>query len=77
MLAKYLPWLGFEPLQPDDLQAVYMPVWFIDGEITGTITRSGIKVCGVWTVWLGSSFHVLLGLGGSSIIEFVRKLFFV
>jgi len=43
LLAKHLPGLGFQPLQPDGLQAVYMPVWFIDGEVTGTINKSGSK----------------------------------
>ena len=44
LLSKYLVGLGFEPVQPDDLRAVYIPVWFIDGEVTGTVKHSGIEV---------------------------------
>ena len=44
LLAKYLPGLGFEPRQPDDLRAVYIPVWFIDGEVTGIVNNSGTEV---------------------------------
>lgn len=46
LLAKYLPDSRSEPLQPDDLRAVYIPVWFIDGEVTGKLTKSstGAKV---------------------------------
>ncbi|KAF9787372.1 hypothetical protein BJ322DRAFT_1054993 [Thelephora terrestris] len=44
LLAKYLPGFGFEPPQPDDVRAAYIPVWFIDGEATGTINKSGTEV---------------------------------
>ena len=44
LLAKYLPGSELEPLPPDDLLAVYIPVWFIDGEATGTINKSGTEV---------------------------------
>ena len=43
-MAKYLPGFRSEPLQPDDLKAVYIPVWFIDGEVTGKMTKSGTEV---------------------------------
>ena len=44
LLAKYLPGFSSEPLQPDDFKAVYIPVWFIDGEIVGNMTKSGTEV---------------------------------
>ena len=46
LVAKYLPDFRSEPLQPDDLKAVYIPVWFIDGEVTGNMTKSGTEVRG-------------------------------
>ena len=46
LLAKYLPNSRSEPLQPDDFKAVYIPVWFVDGEVTGNITKSGSEVRG-------------------------------
>ena len=57
LLAKYLPNFRSEPLQPDDLKAVYIPVWFIDGEATGKLSKSGKKeVRGVETARRGYSF---------------------
>ena len=44
LLAKYLPDFRSEPLQPDDFRAVYIPVWFIDGEVTGKMIKPGIEV---------------------------------
>jgi hypothetical protein len=56
LLAKYLPEFRSEPLQPDDLKAVYIPVWFLDGEITGKMTKSGTEVRGVETIRRGYRF---------------------
>ena len=44
LLAKYLPDFRNEPLQPDDLKAVYTPVWFVDGEVMGKMIKSGNEV---------------------------------
>ena len=44
LLGKYLARLGFEPIQPDDLRAVYIPVWFIDAEVSGIVRHSGVEV---------------------------------
>jgi hypothetical protein len=44
LLAKYLPDFGFEALEPDHLMAVYLPVWFVDGEVTGTMIKSAFQV---------------------------------
>ena len=49
-----------------------MPAWFIDGEITGQVTRSGMEVRRTWMVLRTSEFHDLLGIGGGSIAELVR-----
>lgn len=46
LLAKYLPDFRSEPLQPDDFKAVYIPAWFVDGEVTGNMTKSGTEVRG-------------------------------
>jgi len=57
VLAKYFPEFKSEPLQPDDFMAVYIPVWFVDGEVTGNITKLGSEVRGVETVQRVNSFH--------------------
>ena len=44
LLAKYLPGFGSEPMQPEDLRAVYVPVWFVDGEVTGTVKNPSAEV---------------------------------
>jgi len=44
LLTKYLPDFKSEPPQPDDLLAIYIPVWFVDGEVTGRVTMSGDEV---------------------------------
>ena len=44
LLAKYLPEFRSEPLQPNDFKAVYIPVWFIDGEVAGKLIKSDKKV---------------------------------
>ncbi|KAF9646466.1 hypothetical protein BDM02DRAFT_3188811 [Thelephora ganbajun] len=44
LLARYLPAFGSEPLQPDDFKAVYIPVWFIDGEVMVNMTNAGTEV---------------------------------
>lgn len=31
--ATFLPGMGFKPLQPDRIQAVYIPIWFVDAEV--------------------------------------------
>ena len=46
LMAKYLPFRS-KPLRPNDVKAVYVPLWFIDGEIAGNVTRSGAEVRGV------------------------------
>ena len=43
-MAKYYPGPGTRPQQPSDVKAMYVPVWFIDGEVTGKVTKSGTKV---------------------------------
>ena len=45
LMAKYLPFRS-KPLRPSDVKAVYVPVWFIDGEVAGNVTKSGVKVRG-------------------------------
>ena len=40
---KHLPF-GFKPLQPSYAKAIYIPVWFIDGEVSGNVTKSGAEV---------------------------------
>jgi hypothetical protein len=56
LLAKYLPEFRSQPLQPDDFKAVYIPVWFIDGEAIGKMTKSGTEVRGVEMVRRGYGF---------------------
>jgi hypothetical protein len=72
LLAKYLPDFRFEPLQPDDFKAVYIPVWFVDGEVTGNVTKSGTEVRGVDTVQRVYGSHDWLGSGDDSFVELVR-----
>ena len=72
LLAKYLPNSRSEPLQPDDFKAVYIPVWFIDGEVTGNITKSGTEVREVETVQSAYGFHDWLGASDDSFVELVR-----
>jgi hypothetical protein len=64
--------LGLKPLQPDDFKAVYIPVWFIDGEVTGNVTKSGTEVRGVDTVQRVYGSHDWLGSGDDSFVELVR-----
>ena len=56
LMAKYLPDFRSRPLQPNDLKAVYIPVWFIDGEVTGKMTKSGAEVWAVGTVQMRYGF---------------------
>ena len=56
LMAKYLPDFRSEPLQPNDLKAVYIPVWFIDGEVTGKMTKSGAEVRAVGIVQMRYGF---------------------
>ena len=56
LLAKYLPDFRSEPLQPDDFKAVYIPVWFIDGEVSGKMTKTDNEVRGAETVQRGYGF---------------------
>ena len=56
LMAKYLPNFRTEPLQPNDLKAVYIPVWFIDGEVTGKMTKSDTEVRALEIVQVGSGF---------------------
>lgn len=72
LLAKYLPNSRSEPLQPDDFKAVYIPVWFIDGEVTGNITKSGSEVRSVETMQSGHGFHDWLGTGDDPFVKLVR-----
>lgn len=71
--AKYLQGFGFEPMQPDDLRAVYIPVWFIDGEVTGTVNHSGTEVR-TRMVRSGCGFHVWIGIADNPIVKLVRML---
>jgi len=57
-LAKYLPDFRIEPLQPDDLKAVYIPVWFVDGEVMGKMIKSGTEVREVEMVQRGYGFTI-------------------
>lgn len=57
LMAKYLPFRSGS-LRPNDVKAVYVPVWFIDGEIEGNVIRSGAEVRGVETGRPGYSFMV-------------------
>ncbi|KAI0077905.1 hypothetical protein K474DRAFT_1661142 [Panus rudis PR-1116 ss-1] len=34
LAAKYLPFLGAQPIQPSRAEAAYLPVWLIDAEVT-------------------------------------------
>jgi len=77
LLAKYFPDLKSEPLRPDDLKAVYIPVWFIDGEVTGNVTKSGTEVRGVEMVQRAYGFHVWLGAGDDSFVKLVRLAYWV
>ena len=43
-MAKHFPYLESKPLQPNDLKAMYIPVWFIDGEVTGETNCFDIEV---------------------------------
>ncbi|TFK47835.1 hypothetical protein OE88DRAFT_1665494 [Heliocybe sulcata] len=36
LLARWLPGFWFQPIQPVQLQALYLPAWLIDTELTGT-----------------------------------------
>jgi len=56
LMAKYLPDFRSEPLKPNDLKAVYIPVWFIDGEVTGKMTKSGAEVRAVRIVQMRRGF---------------------
>ena len=58
-MAKYYPGPGTRPQQPSDVKAMYVPVWFIDGEVTGKVTKSGTKVRKVGTVQ--TAYHFTLG----------------
>ena len=36
-LARWLPFLGFQPLRPAEILATYLPSWFVDAEVEGQI----------------------------------------
>ena len=50
---KFLPDFESGPLQPTETKAMYLPVWFIDGEVTGKVIKSGTEVRGVEVVRTG------------------------
>ena len=75
LLARYLPTFRSEPLQPDDFKAVYIPVWFMDGEVTGNITKSDTEVRGVETVQKGYDFYDWLGVYDCSFVKLVRMVY--
>lgn len=77
VLAKYFPESKSEPLQPDDFMAVYIPVWFVDGEVTGNITKLGTEVRGVGTVQKVDGSHDWLGAGDGSFVKLVRLAYWV
>lgn len=77
VLAKYFPEFKSEPLQPDGFMAVYIPVWFVDGEVTGNITKLGTEVRGVETVQRVNGFHDWLGAGDGSFVKLVRLAYWV
>jgi len=54
-MAKNFPDFGAKPLQPSDLKAMYIPVWFIDGEASAMVTCLGEEVRGVEIVQMGHS----------------------
>jgi len=58
LLTKYLPDFRTEPPQPDDLLAIYIPVWFVDGEVMGRVTMSGTEVREVEMVQRGYGFTI-------------------
>ena len=41
---NFLPDFESKPLRPTEAKAMYIPVWFIDGEVTGKMTASGTEV---------------------------------
>ena len=45
-MTKYLSFRS-KPLQPSEVEAIYVPVWFIDGEVAGNVTKFGAEVRGV------------------------------
>jgi len=47
LMTKYFPDFGSWPPPPNDLKAMYIPAWFIDGEATGMVTSLEVKVCRV------------------------------
>jgi len=52
-MAEHLPDFESKPSQPNDLKAMYIPVWFIDGEATGRMTCLDVEVRGVEFVQRG------------------------
>ena len=55
-MTKYFPDFGSWPSQPNDLKAMYIPAWFIDGEATGMGTSLELEVRTVDIVQGGRGF---------------------
>jgi len=53
-VAEHFPDFESKPLQPNDLKAMYIPVWFIDGEATGKMTCLDVEVREARTIQRGS-----------------------
>jgi len=49
-VAEHFPDLESKPLQPNDLEAMYMPVWFINDEATGKVTCLDVEAHEAHTV---------------------------
>lgn len=39
--AKYFPGFGFKTIQPKRIQPVYIPVWFVDAQLTANVRLAG------------------------------------
>ena len=43
-MEKSDPGPGTRPRPPSEIKAMYAPAWFIDGEVTGRVIKSGTEV---------------------------------
>ncbi|KIL67566.1 hypothetical protein M378DRAFT_9342 [Amanita muscaria Koide BX008] len=63
MGARFLPGLGFEPLQPTRILPVYFPAWVIDGELQASISygesQRNSQIQCINTYFPGNDFGVL------------------
>jgi len=70
-MAKYLPFRSKE-LWPSDVKAVYVPVWYIDGEVAGKMLPSRVLRCEECTCVIKVWSHGFLGVNDDSSIKHVR-----